>query len=265
MTYQPKYTVIIPTHKRAGLLKRALSSLKEQANASQLEVIVVSDCGDTDTDQVCQQLLSPSDIYVRRAGLPGPSASRNIGLQMAKGQFILFLDDDDAWHNNLIDALNACDHLQNGHAIYFDGTVIKESRTDKGPVFLREIFISTSKKLNENVFVKNQIHMSCFAFPRHLLGNLAFDLHMRAYEDWDFLLYVFEREMPVHFPIIGSKIYEVDDETTDRRGNSKQAHDYNAILDYLYVYRRHPTNTILQEKRRTLLNHAGLPLPSHTL
>jgi hypothetical protein len=116
--------------------------------------------------------------------------------------------------------------------------------------------------LNNKVYIKNQVHMSCFAFPARILRELWFDPHMRAYEDWDFLLSVCDRQMPIHANILGSKVYEVDDETTDRRGNSQAANDLNAIFDYLYVYRRHPVGPELQEQRAALLASTGFPVPA---
>lgn len=261
----PAYTVIIPTHRRAKLLTRALASIQQQASAARHEVIVVSDAEDAATDEVCRQWLARSDTYIRRAGPPGPSASRNLALQIASGRTILFLDDDDAWHPGLLAALDECEALQKGQSVYFDASVVKETRKPEGPELLSEERLDTRAQLTAEVFVKNQLHMSCLAFPRERIQGLTFDVHMRAYEDWDFLLSAFERGMPVHVPILGSQIHEVDDASTDRRGSSTSATDANALIDYLYVYRRHPVAPALQEKRAALLAHAGLSLPQELL
>ena len=259
-TWTPEYSVIIPTHRRGKLLARALSSIKQQHTAIRYEIIVVSDCEDALTDEVCKQLLESTDTYVRRSGPPGPSASRNLALKLVKGKTVLFLDDDDAWHPNLLASLNTCEPLQRGQSVYFNCSVVKESRKLGEPTCLDENFFNTEGALDECVFVKNQVHMSCFAFPRIFLLDLEFDTHMKAYEDWDFLLSVFEKKMPVHVPIMGSQIHEVDDDSSDRRGNSLVAKDFNAVIDYLYVYHRHPVNKALQEKRADLLANVGLEL-----
>jgi len=259
-TWTPEYSVIIPTHRRANLLARALSSIKQQRPAIRYEIIVVSDCEDELTDGVCKRLLESTDTYVRRSGPPGPSASRNLALKLVKGRTVLFLDDDDAWHPNLLASLNTCEPLQRGQSVYFNCSVVKESRKLGEAECLGENFFDTEGLLDEYVFVKNQVHMSCFAFPRTILLDLEFDTHMKAYEDWDFLLSIFERKMPVHVPIIGSQIHEVDDDSSDRRGNSLVAKDFNAVIDYLYVYHRHPVSKALQEKRANLLANVGLEL-----
>ena len=261
----PLFSVIIPTHRRANLLSRALASIQQQTLSDRHEIIVVSDCADSATDAVCHQWLKPTDTYIRRSGSAGPSASRNLALQLAKGQYVLFLDDDDAWHPTLLASLQECAPLNKGLPVYFNCTVVKETRPPEGVKSLSETFLDTDGLLNKNVFIKNQVHMSCFATPRVLLQDLTFDHHMRAYEDWDFLLFLIERQMPVHVPILGSMVHEVDDATSDRRGSANSAQDFNAVLDYLYVYRRHQVDPDLQEKRAALLRSVGLSLDAHLL
>ncbi|MDZ5645940.1 glycosyltransferase family 2 protein [Nitrospirillum sp. BR 11828] len=255
---EPQVTVIIPTHRRALLLRRALASVKQQAAA--VEVIVISDATDTETDRACAELLSADDIYIRRNGAPGPSASRNLGLMLARGRHILFLDDDDAWHPDFIPALLAQPAVQQGLAVYANGSVVTERRHPEGPEFLSEDLVDMAGRLTPDVYIKNQVHMSCFAFPRALLTGLEFDVFMRAYEDWDFMLAVINRQMPVHVPVLASRIFEVKDTTTDRRGDSRQANDYNVVIDYLYVYRRHPAPTPeIAERRVALMTGLGIP------
>ncbi len=262
----PFFSVIVPTHKRARLLRRALQSIRSQASPVPFEVIVVSDVVDAATDAVCAEILTDTDIYVRRNGMPGPSESRNLALKLAKGSYLLFLDDDDAWHAGCLEQLYAQPAVKRGEPVYFNCSVVKERRHADGPEQLSEVGVDLAGCLTEGVFVKNQVHMSCFALPRPLLEGLAFDASMRAYEDWDFLLSVFSRQMPVHVPFLGSRIFEVDDESSDRRGSSKQANDYNAVLDYLYVYRRHAApQPALKQQRVELLQACGLTLTQELL
>jgi len=257
----PLFSVIIPTHLRPRLLKRALESIKAQNRDELIEVVVVSDAIDASTDLVCNKVLGPNDVYIRRNGSPGPSDSRNLGLAVSSGQYVLFLDDDDAWHPEIIPQLTGLVSANPHHTLYFNCSVVKESRGAEDPLVISEVFLDQKNSLNENVYVKNQVHMSCFVFPKAVLSGLMFDSYMRAYEDWDFLLFAFDRVFPVHIDILGSRIFEVDDETTDRRGSAEQANNFNAVLDYLYVYRRHPGPTdAIKQARHDLLALVGMPV-----
>jgi len=266
MNRRPFFSVIVPTHKRAPLLRRALTSIKAQGPQNMCEVIVVSDATDVDTDHVCAELLGDNDAYLRRGGPPGPSQSRNLALSQARGTYVLFLDDDDAWHPHLLENLRAQAPVQQGNPVYFDCTTISERRPPGGPQQLAEMNLNLLGRLTDEVYVKNQVHMSCYAFPRQVLEGVSFDPFMRAYEDWDFLLSVFDRQMPEHVAILGSRVFEVPDETTDRRGSSPKANDFNAVLDYLYVYHRHPApRPELRQMRARLLQTCGVSVPPDML
>lgn len=262
----PLLSLIIPTHNRSNLLKRALESINSQMSRNIIEIIVVSDVKDIETNKLCDELLGPNDIYLRRNGAPGPSESRNLALKLAHGRYVMFLDDDDSWDSKFIENFLIHSKNKDFEVAYFDCIVIKERRLEKIPTQLGKIFLNQSDRLTKDVFVKNQVHMSCFIFSRWVLDGLKFDITMRAYEDWDFLLSVFERQKPIHIPITCSNVYEVDDETTDRRGSSENATNYHAVLDYLYVYRRHASpDTEIQTKRKQLLESVDLVLPMHLL
>jgi len=92
----PKVSVIIPTHNRPELLKRAINSVLAQTYQD-FEIIVVDD-GDISAEDIVKS-FSDSRIRFIRHETPhrGGSATRNTGIQNATGEFIAFLDDDDEW------------------------------------------------------------------------------------------------------------------------------------------------------------------------
>lgn len=263
---KPCISVIIPTHSRSTYLKRALDSINVQEHRDKIEVILISDQIDMATDAVAHEELKQSDIYIRRNGDKGPASSRNIGLNLASGDYIMFLDDDDAWDLKFTKNLFFDNLIQSNDISYMNCLIIKETRTNSGPIKLNETFLDTSNLLNLYVYVKNQVHMSCFIFNRNILKNIYFDNNLRAYEDWDFLLSVIDRSMPLHLPILCSHVYEVDDHTTDRRGSSSQATDFNAVLDYLKIYRDHIVNSDeIKISRHVLLKSVGLEIDKNLL
>lgn len=253
------FSIVIPTHKRSVLLARALQSIKAQSQESDIEIIVVSDLIDSPTDSVCNFYLGSDDIYIRRNGVVGPSDSRNLGKSLASGQYILFLDDDDAWHPDFLKNLYEGIGSHPNHSLYFNCSVVKETRGPSEPLFISESVLDLQNTLTTDVYVKNQVHMSCFVFPMTVVRSLSFDSSMRAYEDWDFQLSAYDREFPIHVPLLGSRVFEVDDVSSDRRGSSQTATDLNAVFDYLYVYRRHPArDDRIKLLRQQLLATVGL-------
>ena len=94
-----KVSVIIPTYNRAHVLPRLLKSINEQtADKDSFEVIFVDDCSSDNTIEVIQSTLN-SDIHYQVHKLPvnsgGASIPRNLGIKLARGEYIIFVDSDD--------------------------------------------------------------------------------------------------------------------------------------------------------------------------
>jgi glycosyltransferase involved in cell wall biosynthesis len=88
-------SVIIPTFNRAHCITRALESVLAQS-VTPHEIIVIDDASRDDTSAV----LAPYDDrirYIRHDSNTGASAARNHGIAAATGEWIAFLDSDDAW------------------------------------------------------------------------------------------------------------------------------------------------------------------------
>lgn len=90
----PLISVILPTYNRMATLPRAISSVLNQTY-QKLELIVVDD-GSTDRTADYMEGLKDARVrYYRNTINLGPSASRNLGAGLARGQYIAFQDSDD--------------------------------------------------------------------------------------------------------------------------------------------------------------------------
>jgi GT2 family glycosyltransferase len=93
-----KLSVVIPTHNKRPLLARALAALAEQKlEGESWEVVVVDDGSSDGTARQLQEcpLRQTGRLQVVAPGRNvGRAAARNLGWRAARGELILFLDDD---------------------------------------------------------------------------------------------------------------------------------------------------------------------------
>lgn len=94
MNRAPMVSIVIPTRNRRVLLAEAINSILAQTFVM-WELIVVDDASEDDTFSYVQQLGHERVKIIRLEQHAERSAARNIGLDVAQGKFILFLDDDD--------------------------------------------------------------------------------------------------------------------------------------------------------------------------
>lgn len=91
------FSIIIPSYNYGHFLARAIASVLDQ-DFAECEVIVINDGSTDDTDMVMEGLLTGGDLrlrYVKQEN-KGLSAVRNLGVSLSRGDYLLFLDADDA-------------------------------------------------------------------------------------------------------------------------------------------------------------------------
>jgi len=98
-------SIIIPTFNRAYSLPDAIQSVLEQS-AESWELIIVDDGSTDDTRQVISRFLSDERIKYYFQKNAGVSAARNKGVELSRGDYLIFLDSDDRFLPGLIFRLN---------------------------------------------------------------------------------------------------------------------------------------------------------------
>ncbi len=93
----PRVSIILPTYNRAKLVCRAIDSVWEQS-FSDFELIVVDDGSTDDSREILESLYGGRArfryCYQQHHNV---SSARNLGIAMARGELLAFIDSDDAW------------------------------------------------------------------------------------------------------------------------------------------------------------------------
>ncbi|GAA4374177.1 glycosyltransferase [Agromyces bauzanensis] len=89
----PTFALVIPTHRRPELLRQAVDSALRQTRPFD-QIIVVADGRDDPASALLTE-LPVEGIAIDRAGV---SAARNRGIELARTDWVCFLDDDDLLH-----------------------------------------------------------------------------------------------------------------------------------------------------------------------
>ncbi|MDN7132931.1 glycosyltransferase family A protein [Halomonas sp. MC140] len=110
-THSPTISIIIPTYNRHASLEKCLEQLKKcNYNKNHMEVIIIDDCSNDQTFNTLKKYQNDfpnSSICKRKNNSGGASLPRNNGIEIASGEWILFLDSDDYLTDHAItDALH---------------------------------------------------------------------------------------------------------------------------------------------------------------
>jgi glycosyltransferase involved in cell wall biosynthesis len=100
-----KTSVIITTYNDAEYLKRSLASVINQS-LKPFEIIIIDDGSDSDeAELIINSFQGSTDIPIvyKKKKNGGPSSARNVGIKLANGEYILFIDADDELLKNSIE------------------------------------------------------------------------------------------------------------------------------------------------------------------
>lgn len=92
----PLLSIIIPTYNRREMLKEAINSILMQTYKN-YEIIIIDDCSTDGTEQMLNHAFGElKEIkYTKVPNSKDAGKNRNIGYNLAQGEYIIFLDDDD--------------------------------------------------------------------------------------------------------------------------------------------------------------------------
>jgi len=98
-------SVIVPIYKTEKYLKRCIESIINQTYTD-MEILLVNDGSPDNCGSICDEYSEKDDrIKVIHKENGGVSSARNVGLDMAEGEYISFVDSDDFIKSNMIEVL----------------------------------------------------------------------------------------------------------------------------------------------------------------
>ena len=188
----PKLSVIIPAYNVAPYIGETLDTVFAQT-FTDYEVIVVND-GSPDTAAL-ERVLEPriKQIKYIKQENRGASAARNTGLRAARGEFVAFLDADDLWLPNYLEAQIRFLSEHDCDLVCADAEVFRDSSRDEktymeslmpdapltGEVTFLGLLSAQQNLITSGVAVRRQQVLEVGLFDESLRNSQDFDLWLR--------------------------------------------------------------------------------------
>lgn len=170
-----KYSVIIPNYNKEKYVKECLDSIFNQTLSKDMYEVIVIDDGSTDNSL---DIIKNYDVKLLRTNRKRAGGARNVGIDAAQGEYIIFVDSDDYLYSN--EVFEKLDKIIDGKEIvFFD---FEEDNFGKKRTILEDRN-SIAEKLEKTK------HLGCTTkcFKRELIGTTRFTENT-AYEDVNFTL-----------------------------------------------------------------------------
>lgn len=243
----PLVSVILTTYNRRILLPYAIKSVLEQTYQN-YEIIVVNDFGE-DVWDIIQSFNSEKIKYLCNIKNSGPSFSRNIAIETAKGSVICYLDDDDLYlPNHLDEIITVFNNNDDIDVLYTDAIYINEklNNSERQEVSDETMFVG-NKYSYSRLLIANYIPINSLSHRKKVFEDIGlFDESIKSHEDWDFQL----RLGKVY------SFYNLDKVTVEVRNRINQKdnilskNNENFYYQYIDIYRKYPASNLCVFKKR---------------
>jgi glucosyl-dolichyl phosphate glucuronosyltransferase len=206
----PDISIIIPTYNRAADLNETLRTIFDQSVKAN-EIIIVDDSDNDDTESLVKrlnQIFQPKNlIYIKNEGIKSIPAARNAGVRKAKGDIVVFLDDDAILDKNYLLGIREVFET-NPNALGAQGWMVQERhkgifndllRATAKAFFLGHTGVNecrafsstnvTYPSILDRIIPCQWLHGCNFSFLREVFEEFSFDEKLEEYawkEDLDF-------------------------------------------------------------------------------
>lgn len=194
--------MIIPLYKSAAYIGATLDSVLNQTH-NDLEVLCVDDCSPDNTAEIVEAYVKKDERvrYLKHAENRGaPSYGRNTGLKHMKGEYVTFLDHDDAFlPTKLEELIKAMDreevdficsniYLLNNQTGKQDGTAWGEIEGDPKRYFAKRLLKGNFVPPNSTL-IRRRVFERVSEFDTGLKGSDDFDLWYRIARQFPCTIY----------------------------------------------------------------------------
>lgn len=181
-------SIVVPIYNVEAYLSECLESLRLQSYAD-IEVVMVND-GSTDGSAAIARRFAVADSRFRllNRSNQGPSAARNAGILECHGQYIAFLDSDDALHPRALEYLLRV--LEAHPEVDMVMTDLKQSASPQYHLGARFRLRSGTSLLADTLYQKRHTHnsMSCRLVKSDILRKAGLMKEGIFYEDLDYCI-----------------------------------------------------------------------------
>ena len=184
----PLVSILVRTCGRPAILRETLISLRKQTYDN-VEIVVVED-GDATAENMIRSEFPDLNIMYHATGKKvGRSRAGNLAMELARGKYLNFLDDDDLFYADPIEVLVANlekSHKQAAYATSYETPIIISSRDP----YIYEVrnYLGVHKQPFNRIILchHNYIPIQCIMFEKELFEQYGgLDETVDALEDWD--------------------------------------------------------------------------------
>ncbi|TAH73750.1 MAG: glycosyltransferase [Anaerolineaceae bacterium] len=239
-------SIIIPVYNtEEKFLRKCLDSVVEQGSSSQIEAIIVDDGSINEIGRICDDYAEQFPIFkVIHIENQGVSNARNVGINEASGDYLMFLDSDDWLDENICSNLNEYLQTNTPDVLVFNYYKVIDGRVFTSHVDLGEYSFKINEikelqlvilRYSKQFYGINLLTPWCKVYKSNLIRNneIMFIKGLARAEDMLFNLNVLEYARDIRFYPVSGYFYRINALSESQMLTPKITKLSNQIRGYL--------------------------------
>ena len=247
----PKLSIIIPAYNAEQYIRSCLDSILQNSkeSLSKTEIIVINDGSTDNTLKILENYNQYKNIKIHTTKNQGVSAARNLGISLAKGEWVTFIDADDTVNSNFSKVVSLVENSRSSFIIFSNYDI---ETTDKK--------ILTTQTLQSSMYLSgpwSKIYNRQFLIKYKIL----FEKDILMGEDMLFNLEVIQNSDAIESYKMGFYNYRQNNNSATRRFNQKiieSDKNFYKKLEKILIKSHVPQEEMIQliqnEKSRAVLS-----------
>lgn len=235
-------SIIIPVYNVELFIEDCILSVLNQTYKN-LEIILINDGSTDNSGNICKKLSSQfSNIILINKNNEGVSAARNDGIKISKGKYLTFVDGDD---------ILASDYIEKSYKFLKENNLMIVRNNykffDNGKFIINQDLNCSFLENNKNSFLhliqKGEVktYVWLLLIDRTLFDDtLLFDSNLKIYEDYDFYMRLFVKNVNFGFLDNDGYYYRL------RIGSAvlSETSSFNMLNSYTVIYKKYMSNNL---------------------
>lgn len=240
MSISPIVSIIVPVYNAQMFIAECIESILRQS-LSHWELLLIDDGSSDSSGSICES-YSKSDDRIKTIHKlnSGVSATRNRGLDYARGEYVIFMDADDYWYDDTI--LNKLVSLADANQLDIIRGEYKAVTEQGEDLFQRKISDERLKLANKVIdsatFIREAINGEFFLvlslFRRTAIGSLRLNKEQIFLEDMRFYATLLQNSLKCMYVPADFYAYRKNTASVSFRFNQKKLADSFGMCDFFH-------------------------------
>lgn len=226
-----KVSIIVPIYNSASFIEETIKCVLNQSHRN-IELLLIDDGSVDSSPFICKEFQDKdSRVQVISKQNSGVSDTRNVGLGLATGKYIMFLDSDDYWYDETflerfvaVAEENSLDILRGEYkAVDIDGNDLFVKEIDASKRKCQNVILESAAFLDN--ILQREFFLPLCLIRREIIDNIRFNINRVFLEDIEFFIQLLLKPLRCFYTPVYFYAYRKHSMSASNRMNSKRLSD----------------------------------------